>query len=443
MAEGRSAWWRDVWVSLTKDLIKDGIYAVLGLLLLSALVKSARDWLLADSHVMRGAVVLLVVALFIAIAYILRARNQGRAPAPAVEAPRVPPDFNPTGVQLAAMGALLKRYDQATSLAQLHEYLKVLTETAGGKPFLARQMEDLGRANVLRIDETGRTDRNYHLTVQGRDWLLDQIKDAREHPEAEPQVASQATPPASVQTSAEDFMWSPIRGCVLAALLDRMDKQTDIEQLHAVLLAAPDMELPLLWRERLARDLEAAERAGIVRIERPGGNQRYYYLTARGRDWLINKVDEARAILTEHNRLSASATPQTAPQGAQQTPQATPQVPARFAPETFELTPPRCRALLVLRHRVDARTTLHDLHNLVTDDGTHIDRQTTKAQLQHDMEAAERAGIVSIERVPGGYADYYRLTIPAGRDWVLSKQHELQAEAGKGLIGKERGPRYS
>jgi hypothetical protein len=348
MSESRSSWWRDVWVSLTKDLIKDSIYAVLALLLVSALVKSARDWLLADSHVVRGAVALLVVVLIVVVAYLLRARNQA-----------------------------------STAVA--------------------------------------------------------------------PQVDRQAS---------EDFMWSPIRGCVLAALLDRMDKQTDIEKLYAALIAAPDMELPLLWRERLARDLEAAERAGIVRIERPGGSQRYYYLTGRGRDWLINKIDEARAILTEHNRLSTSATPQE-PQPTNQVapsatsaaalpltkllPMPTQELPAavQFAPETFELTPPRRRALLVLRHRVDARTTLHDLHELVTDDGTHVDRQTTKAQLQHDMEAAERAGIVSIERVPGGYADYYRLTIPAGRDWVLSRQHELQAEAGKGMTRKERGPRYS
>jgi hypothetical protein len=118
------------------------------------------------------------------------------------------------------------------------------------------------------------------------------------------------------------------------------------------------------------------------------------------------------------------------------------QAPVRFAPETFELTPPRCRALLALRHRVDARTTLHDLHERVADDGTHIDRQTTKAHLQHDMEAAEHAGIVHIERAPGGYGDYYKLTTPEGRDWVLSKQRELQAEAGKGLTPREQGPRY-
>jgi hypothetical protein len=124
-------------------------------------------------------------------------------------------------------------------------------------------------------------------------------------------------------------------------------------------------------------------------------------------------------------------------------PQAERQVHARFIPETFELTPARCRALLVLRHRVDARTTLHDLHERVTHDGTQVDRQTTEAHLQHDMEAAEHAGIVSIERSPGGYGDHYRLTTPDGRDWVLDKQGELQAEAGKGMTAKPRGPRYT
>jgi RecA/RadA recombinase len=112
-----------------------------------------------------------------------------------------------------------------------------------------------------------------------------------------------------------------------------------------------------------------------------------------------------------------------------------------FAPETFDLSPARCRALLALRQRVDARTTLHDLFQLVTDQDDNIDAQLTKAQLQHDMEAAERAGIVSVERL-GTLTQYHNLAIPAGRDWVLSKQHELQAEAKKGMTRKAPKTRF-
>jgi hypothetical protein len=138
------------------------------------------------------------------------------------------------------------------------------------------------------------------------------------------------------------------------------------------------------------------------------------------------------AYMRNHERTSSTAA----------TPKEQPRAPLIFAPETFERTPPGCRALLVLRHRVDARTTLGDLHQLIADTDGCVDRQTTKAQLQHDMEAAERAGLVSIDRALS-LTHYYNLTIPEGRDWVLSKQHELQVEAGKGMTRKEQQPRYS
>jgi hypothetical protein len=123
------------------------------------------------------------------------------------------------------------------------------------------------------------------------------------------------------------------------------------------------------------------------------------------------------------------------------TPAEQPRASVKFAPETFDLSPARSRALLVLRQRVDARTTLHDLFQLVTDQDDNIDARLTKAQLQHDMEAAERAGIVSIERL-GTLTQYHNLTIPAGRDWVLTKQNELQSEAKKGMTRKAQRPRY-
>ena len=54
------------------------------------------------------------------------------------------------------------------------------------------------------------------------------------------------------------------------------------------------------------------------------------------------------------------------------------------------------------------------------------------------MEDAERAGLVSIERV-GDYTHYYRLTIPDGRNWVNVHERELQVGAGEGMV--KRDPR--
>jgi hypothetical protein len=109
-------------------------------------------------------------------------------------------------------------------------------------------------------------------------------------------------------------------------------------------------------------------------------------------------------------------------------------LPTKLAPEV--LTPPVRRALLVLRHRVDARTTLQDLHKLIAGDGVHVDLQTTKAQLQQDMEVAERAGIVSIARTTP-LTHYYNLTLPEGRDWVLRHERELQIGAAEGMVRRD------
>jgi hypothetical protein len=111
----------------------------------------------------------------------------------------------------------------------------------------------------------------------------------------------------------------------------------------------------------------------------------------------------------------------------------------KFEPEKFELTPPRSRALIGLLQRVDARTTLHDLYQFVVEVGPYRDIRTTKALLQHDMEEAEGAGIVSIDRV-GPLTAFYNLTAPAGRNWVLSKESELRAKASEGM--ERINPRY-
>jgi hypothetical protein len=121
---------------------------------------------------------------------------------------------------------------------------------------------------------------------------------------------------------------------------------------------------------------------------------------------------------------------------------ATPLAPrVKFAPESFDLSPARSRALLALRQRIDSRTTLHALFELVTELSDSTDMELTKAQLQQDMEAAEQAGIVSIDRV-GPLTQLYNLTTPAGRDWVLSKERDLEIEAKKGMTRRARGPRH-
>jgi hypothetical protein len=258
-------------------------------------------WLMGTTEVYRVVMLadFLVLAALLAWAALWWSRGRASSAlvaAPVVPtAPRPPADFNPTGVQLAAMGALLQRYDQITTLAQLHEHLNFLVQTLGGKPFLAREMEQLARADVVRIDETGRTDRSYSLTMQGRDWYLDQLEDARKHPE---------------------------KGTV-------------------------------------------------------------------------------------------------------------------FEPDKFELTPPRCRALLTLLHRVDSKTTLHELHTWVIGDvAAAVAKPISKGELQRDMDEGERLGLVSIDRF-STLTHYYNLTIPKGRDWVLSKEGELRVEGSKGLIRRD------
>src|SRR6185437_14885013 len=100
---------------------------------------------------------------------------------------------------------------------------------------------------------------------------------------------------------------------------------------------------------------------------------------------------------------------------------------------------PRSRALLGLLQRVDARTTLDDLYRFVAPPAApYIDMDTTKAQLQFDMEEAERLGVVSIDRI-SPLTHCYSLTVPNGRDWTLRNKAKLQAEAPKGM--RRRDPR--
>ena len=88
---------------------------------------------------------------------------------------------------------------------------------------------------------------------------------------------------------------------------------------------------------------------------------------------------------------------------------------------------------------MSAKTTLYELHRLITDDGMHVvDPGITQAHVQRDMEAAQRVGLVRIERI-SDYTHYYRLTTPDGRDWVIANEAHLQAIAR--VDRKKRDPR--
>ena len=132
-------------------------------------------------------------------------------------------------------------------------------------------------------------------------------------------------------------------------------------------------------------------------------------------------------ITQRRSRLQAEPQVDAQPEG-----HVAPKASLRFEPEKFELTGPRCRALIGLLQRVDARTTLHDLYQFVVTVGLFVDTSTTKGQLQHDMEEAERSGIVAVERV-SSHTELYSLTIPAGRDWVLSNEKELRTRLSWGM----------
>jgi len=95
---------------------------------------------------------------------------------------KIPSDFDPTAVQMVAMGWLLKTHGSPQSLGNLHEQLRPLTANAGGRAFLERQMEGLEHANVVEVTRY-QGSVFYSLTQQGRDLVLDQIeRAARERP---------------------------------------------------------------------------------------------------------------------------------------------------------------------------------------------------------------------------------------------------------------------
>lgn len=275
MAEDKG-FWHDVRVGVAKDLIVHGVRYTLGLPVVLALVAAAvapvRVWLLGDSHMPWYGVVLLVWLMLIALAGLARlavllyhARVEAGGSAPPNDAPlAVPEDFNPTGVQLAAMGALWRRYDQVTSLAALNDELKLFTAEAGGKPFLAHLMEGLERANVVRIDETGRTDRNYYLTTLGRDWLLEQHRHAQEHLEGGPQTPTAAGPESIFEPDADQQV-------ALGLLMDAFPVTVSLQQLVDGMTHTQGVGSRLMTKAHAVHALDALIAAGAIEMV-PSGN---------------------------------------------------------------------------------------------------------------------------------------------------------------------------
>jgi hypothetical protein len=101
----------------------------------------------------------------------------------------------------------------------------------------------------------------------------------------------------AVKVDSDAFEWTQLRGWAFSALLTRIGQRTDLDQLYE-LLKATDFELPLMGKAHLARDMEAAERASIVGIDRLGKTRSYYYLTPHGRDWLLDKMQANKRTST-------------------------------------------------------------------------------------------------------------------------------------------------
>lgn len=220
------------------------------------------------------------------------------------------------------------------------------------------------------------------------------------------------TPIATTEAIPDTFkLGAPIRRSALAALLAQYGSWISLDDLRRSIQTAPGVNMTVAAGAKLAREMDAAARAYIVKIS----NGSDYTLTPEGRDWMLDRLKD----------------PKEAPQAPALTEQA-----HKFDPDSFELTPPRCRALVGLLQRVDARTTLHDLYQSVVEVGPFRDTRTTKATVQQDMEEAEQVGIVSIDRVSELTA-YYRLTNP-GRRWTLSKETELRAKAAVGMQRADR-----
>jgi hypothetical protein len=103
--------------------------------------------------------------------------------------------------------------------------------------------------------------------------------------------------PESVRVDAEAFPLNKLRFSALLVLLNRINQQTSLEQLYIEVetqLERNYEKMPAAGKAQLARDMEDAERASIVSMDRLGSLQPYYRLTTHGRDWLLDELERLR-----------------------------------------------------------------------------------------------------------------------------------------------------
>jgi hypothetical protein len=140
------------------------------------------DWFVAPAQITHGRVLMLTFGSGLAVLLLIREWTTARHRARTVR-----PGFHPTNVQAITLGQMLNTYGSAQSRSSLHSATWNLTKPLGGEAYLARQLEELVEARLVRgTNFNGVT--LYELTTHGRNWVLDQInRQARELDSAPPE----------------------------------------------------------------------------------------------------------------------------------------------------------------------------------------------------------------------------------------------------------------
>lgn len=187
----------------------------------------------------------------------------------------------------------------------------------------------------------------------------------------------------------EEFAWTPFRGYTLSVLLNRT--RTDLDELYT-LVEATGAEMPLMGKLQIARCMQAAERAGIVRIERLGSSRYYYDLTPHGHDWVRDKLTAVEHQKVEAHNLILLIDA----------------LPARSG-----------EAIVALMNKWPKVLNLDEMHAAVTE-GMRTKAPTLgviKSEVAKDMEDLERLGLVRIDQTTDTMWTYALTT--AARDAIL------------------------
>jgi DNA-binding transcriptional ArsR family regulator len=111
------------------------------------------------------------------------------APVVAPPAPSIPAGFKPTPLQIAIILALMKRWQKQANLKAITDLIEdfspELLPSMMAEAHISRELEALEAANVVTIDRLGTHHAYYHLTLLGRDWAIEAIKEAKDKLPAE------------------------------------------------------------------------------------------------------------------------------------------------------------------------------------------------------------------------------------------------------------------